>query len=91
MDRVQLGQALRARRREAGRTIASVGVDAGLSVPYIANLENARGNPTLSALEQLAAALGARLEVLMSSDDEDPGEQAASDAVRALVAWPRAL
>ena len=48
---------LRDRRKAAGRTIASVAVDAGLSVPYIANLENGRGNPTLSALDRLPAEL----------------------------------
>lgn len=60
---VELGEVLRERRKAAGRTIASVAVDAGLSVPYIANLENGRGNPTVSALDRLATALGARLEV----------------------------
>ena len=45
-------------------------MDAGLSVPYIANLENGRGNPTLSAVNSLAAALGARLIVELAEDDE---------------------
>ncbi len=56
-----LGGRLRHRRLASGRTIASVAPDAGLSVPYIANLENGRGNPTLSAVNRLAAALGMRL------------------------------
>jgi len=38
--------------------VASVAADAGLSVPYIANLENGRGNPTTAALARLAEALG---------------------------------
>lgn len=63
METVELGRALKARRAAAGRTIASVAADAGLSVPYIANLENGRGNPTLSAVAALAGALGARLVV----------------------------
>jgi transcriptional regulator with XRE-family HTH domain len=58
-----LGVRLRARRAAAGETIASVAVRAGLSVPYIANLENGRGNPTLTALSALAQALGASLRV----------------------------
>ena len=57
----ELGARLRERRTAAGRTIASVAADAGLSVPYIANLENGRGNPTWSAVERLAEALGAEL------------------------------
>jgi transcriptional regulator with XRE-family HTH domain len=62
-DPAQIGHQLRALRAAAGRTVASVAGDAGLSVPYIANLENGRGNPTVSALDRLAAALGATLQV----------------------------
>jgi transcriptional regulator with XRE-family HTH domain len=70
----ELGHELRARRAAAGRTIASVAVDAGLSVPYIANLENGRGNPTLSALASLSRALGAELRVDLAerSDEQLP-------------------
>jgi len=45
VDQPEIGRQLRARRTAAGRTVASVATDAGLSVPYIANLENGRGNP----------------------------------------------
>ena len=65
---MELGAELRERRKAAGRTIASVAVDAGLSVPYIANLENGRGNPTVSALERLTAALGAQLQLSIVDD-----------------------
>jgi transcriptional regulator with XRE-family HTH domain len=50
-------------------------MDAGLSVPYIANLENGRGNPTTAALARLADALGLRLSVTLL-----PGEQAKKSA-----------
>jgi transcriptional regulator with XRE-family HTH domain len=59
----EVGRQLRGLRTASGRTVASVAADAGLSVPYIANLENGRGNPTVAALGQLAAALGMRLSV----------------------------
>jgi transcriptional regulator with XRE-family HTH domain len=62
---------LRARRAAAGETIASVAARAGLSVPYIANLENGRGNPTLTALSALARALGATLRVELVEPGED--------------------
>jgi transcriptional regulator with XRE-family HTH domain len=65
-DPAALGRQLRGLRAAAGRTVASVAGDAGLSVPYIANLENGRGNPTLSALDRLAAALGVSLEVSLA-------------------------
>ena len=56
MEDSAIGRQLRARRTAAGRTVASVAADAGLSVPYIANLENGRGNPTTAALRRLAEA-----------------------------------
>jgi transcriptional regulator with XRE-family HTH domain len=61
----EVGRQLRALRTASGRTVASVAADAGLSVPYIANLENGRGNPTVAALGQLAAALGMRLDIAL--------------------------
>ena len=77
MDETELGAVLRARRKAAGRTIASVAVDAGLSVPYIANLENGRGNPTMAALQRLAAALGTGLEVaLVDAEPREAAQQA---------------
>jgi transcriptional regulator with XRE-family HTH domain len=63
MEDPELGHQLRTLRTAAGRTVASVAQDAGLSVPYIANLENGRGNPTLDALSRLATALGMKLAV----------------------------
>ena len=70
MDHSAIGPQLRARRAAAGRTVASVAADAGLSVPYIANLENGRGNPTITALSRLAEALGMRLAVTLVPEDE---------------------
>jgi transcriptional regulator with XRE-family HTH domain len=69
-----IGRQLRARRTAAGRTVASVAADAGLSVPYVANLENGRGNPTTTALTRLAGALGMRL--LITLEPEEDSEQA---------------
>jgi transcriptional regulator with XRE-family HTH domain len=65
-----IGRQLRARRTAAGRTVASVAADAGLSVPYIANLENGRGNPTATALTRLADALGMRLVITLVPDED---------------------
>ncbi len=71
MDNQEIGRQLRARRTAAGRTVASVAADAALSVPYIANLENGRGNPTTAALARLAEALGLRLAVTLEAGEED--------------------
>ncbi|HEY1572757.1 MAG TPA: helix-turn-helix transcriptional regulator [Pseudonocardiaceae bacterium] len=83
MDATELGPRLRAERTAGGRTIASVAADAGLSVPYIANLENGRGNPTLAALNRLAIALGLRLDVdLVSDQPVDPPTEPTGAALR---------
>jgi transcriptional regulator with XRE-family HTH domain len=78
---MELGEVLRDRRKAAGRTIASVAVDAGLSVPYIANLENGRGNPTVAALDRLATALGAQLEVRIGDEAPPPPQSVGSQVV----------
>jgi len=69
VEHATIGRELRARRTAAGRTVASVAADAGLSVPYVANLENGRGNPTTTALTRLADALGMRLLVTLEPDE----------------------
>ena len=86
MEQAEIGRQLRARRTAAGRTVASVATDAGLSVPYIANLENGRGNPTTTALNRLAGALGMRLEVTLV-----PGSQDEPDAARLAPEMPASL
>jgi transcriptional regulator with XRE-family HTH domain len=78
MGEPAIGRQLRARRTAAGRTVASVAADAGLSVPYIANLENGRGNPTTAALTRLAGALGMRLVITLVPDEA--GQRAAGPA-----------
>jgi transcriptional regulator with XRE-family HTH domain len=70
VEQASIGRQLRARRTAAGRTVASVAADAGLSVPYIANLENGRGNPTTTALTRLARALGTRLLITLEPDED---------------------
>lgn len=69
VDRQQLGRRLRTLRAAQGRTVAGVATDAGLSVPYVANLENGRGNPTLDALHRIAQALGTSLDVTFTADN----------------------
>jgi transcriptional regulator with XRE-family HTH domain len=86
MEHPAIGRELRARRTAAGRTVASVAVDAGLSVPYIANLENGRGNPTVTALTRLAEALGLRLVLtLVPVEESRPAGGAAAPEVPASL------
>jgi transcriptional regulator with XRE-family HTH domain len=74
--RAELGRRLRARRLAQERTLASVAVDAGLSVPYVANLESGRGNPTFGALHGLARALDVTLADLVREDEAAPAPPA---------------
>ena len=62
----EVGRRLRARRSDLGRTVKAVALDAGLSLPYVANLENGRGNPTLDTLERLASTLQISLAELLA-------------------------
>jgi transcriptional regulator with XRE-family HTH domain len=86
VEHASIGRQLRARRTAAGRTVASVAADAGLSVPYVANLENGRGNPTTTALTRLARALGMRLLITLEPDeDSQQARGAVSPAVPASL------
>jgi transcriptional regulator with XRE-family HTH domain len=85
VDASELGRRLRAERTAGGRTIASVAAAAGLSVPYIANLENGRGNPTVAALTRLAEALGLHLDVHLAPETDgrpDPTPEPATEILR---------
>jgi transcriptional regulator with XRE-family HTH domain len=70
VDKLQLGQRLRALRAARGSTVAAVATEAGLSVPYVANLENGRGNPTLDAINRIAQALGTRAAVDFAAEPQ---------------------
>jgi transcriptional regulator with XRE-family HTH domain len=87
VEHAVIGRQLRARRTAAGRTVASVAAEAGLSVPYIANLENGRANPTVTALTRLAAALGMRLVITLAPDEDSRqgSEPALPDVPASLV------
>jgi transcriptional regulator with XRE-family HTH domain len=85
----EIGTQLRARRTAAGRTVASVAADAGLSVPYIANLENGRGNPTTAALTRLAEALGMRLVITL--EDVEGGQDGLAPGTPGAPGIPASL
>jgi transcriptional regulator with XRE-family HTH domain len=71
-DRLAIG--LRNRRSELGLTLREVAIEAGVSLPYVANLEKGRGNPTLDVVESLAGALDVSVPKLLSADaGKQPG------------------
>src|SRR5262245_13853413 len=50
----------------------AVATEAGLSMPYVGNLEKGRGNPTLDVVVALAGALDVDPAALVATDDEEP-------------------
>lgn len=87
--RAELGRRLHARRSSQGRTLASVAMQAGLSVPYVANLENGRGNPTLGSLHRLADSLGVRLSELLAEESGLAGQAALPASLAEFSQRPR--
>lgn len=88
---IRLGPRMRARRLMLGLTLAQVATDAGMSVPYVANLEKGRGNPTLDVLMALARTLGTSLSELLSDDRSaiGPIDERLADLPPALLDYAR--
>lgn len=89
-----LGGRLRARRRALGLTLRQLSERTGTSVPFLSQVENGVGTPSLTTLFTLARELGTAPEVLLAgpaSDDvtlvrHDDGQRfAVSDAPSSAV------
>ena len=85
----EVGLRLRARRSELGLTLAQVSQEAGLSLPYVANLEKGRGNPTLDVLVALAGALGLRPANLLGAAEVSDLDERLADLPQVLVDFGR--
>ena len=59
--REAVGQELREERLDAGRTLADVAKDAGVSTQYLSEVERGRKEPSSEVLQAVAGALGLRL------------------------------
>ena len=76
MSQPTLGTRAKARRHELGLTLSLVAEKCGLSVPYISTIEQGQANPTVTALEALAGALGWSVADLFG--DSPSGERPAA-------------
>ena len=64
--REAVGHELREERRTAGRTLADVATEAGVSTQYLSEIERGRKEPSSEVLGAVAGALGLRLVDLTS-------------------------
>ena len=64
--REAVGRVLREERRTAGRTLADVAREAGVSTQYLSEVERGRKEPSSEVLGAVAGALGLRLVDLTS-------------------------
>lgn len=83
----RIGAALRSHRLAAGLTMRELAARCGLSQPFLSNIENGRGMPSVATLYRLASSLDVDVhDLLPASDEEDVVLLRAADALHLLVA-----
>ncbi|HLH84895.1 MAG TPA: cupin domain-containing protein [Trebonia sp.] len=82
---LRLGGAIRARRRRLGMTLVEVAAGAGLSHPFLSQLERGLARPSMRSLTAIAAALGTTAQALMAGSElpAAPGAEPVSVVRRA--------
>lgn len=66
----RVGPAVRARRKQLGRTLADVSTRSGLSVPFLSQVENGRASASLRSLQLLADALDTTAVALLAAAED---------------------
>src|SRR5258708_4099371 len=66
---VRLGSAIRARRHLLGMTLVEVAASAGLSHPFLSQLERGLARPSMRSLTAIAATLGTTAQALMAASE----------------------
>jgi transcriptional regulator with XRE-family HTH domain len=69
---LRLGGAIRARRRRLGMTLVEVAASAGLSHPFLSQLERGLARPSMRSLTAIASAIGTTAQALLA-ESELPG------------------
>lgn len=67
----RIGGQIRQARKRAGLTQTQLAAKAGITQSVLSRVESGNGNPTLSLLEDIAAALGMRMGVRLERDNAD--------------------
>ncbi|TQC43369.1 XRE family transcriptional regulator [Rhodococcus sp. WS4] len=63
---VRLGAAIRARRKELGRTLVQIATETGLSHPFLSQIERGRARPSMRSLFLIAESLGTTQQALLA-------------------------
>lgn len=79
---VALGDTLRRRRKDKGLTLQQLADLCGLSQPFLSQLENGKATPSLTALHQVAAALGTSAQQLLFPSTSTDFSLVRSDSAR---------
>ncbi len=67
-----LGEAIRARRRALGLTLVDVAGRAGLSHPFLSQVERGQARPSMRSLTALATALRTTAQALLALPESEP-------------------
>jgi len=67
----RMGERIRSRRRELGLTLVEVAERAGLSHPFLSQLERGLARPSMSSLFRIAGALGVTQDWLLAAGSTD--------------------
>lgn len=81
----RLGRAIRAARHGRGMTLAQVAAQAGLSQPFLSQLELGRTRPSMRSLFRIATALGTTQQALLGRASGPPPAEAVRGDDAALV------
>jgi transcriptional regulator with XRE-family HTH domain len=68
---MDIGRAIYALRKEKGLKLEEVALDAGTDAGYLSRIETGSRNPSLSMLEKIAAAMGVRVSLIVTTAEGD--------------------
>ena len=78
-DRINIGPAVRVKRKALGLTLAALAERTGLSVAFISQVERGRTTPSIISLLQIADALGVGVNYFVEATQEERLIRRASD------------
>lgn len=68
---MNIGRAIYALRKEKGLKLEDVALDAGTDSGHLSRIETGSRNPSLSMLEKIAAAMGVRVSLIVTTAEGD--------------------